>query len=84
MQQIEWFGNPRGYNITYASIEPNPVPEVRSVLIEDHTANSHVLDGLEEWTLYSISMHACNDVGSSFSSPAAIERTREAGVNSFL
>ncbi|XP_055684947.1 protein sidekick isoform X2 [Lutzomyia longipalpis] len=76
LQQTEWFGNPRGYNITYRSLE-SKTPAL-SVLIEDHTANSHVLDNLEEWTVYEVTMNACNDVGSSRDSPKAIERTREA------
>ncbi|XP_030078899.1 protein sidekick isoform X12 [Drosophila hydei] len=81
LQQTEWFGNPRGYNITYRQVErkagtiKNPP---RSTLIEDHTANSHVLDALEEWTLYEVLINACNDVGCSRASNAAEERTREA------
>uniref|UniRef100_T1GDI4 Fibronectin type-III domain-containing protein n=1 Tax=Megaselia scalaris TaxID=36166 RepID=T1GDI4_MEGSC len=78
LQQSEWFGNPRGYNITYRQAENDPKLPAMSVIIDDHTANSHVLDGLEEWTLYEITMKACNDVGNSVSSPKAIERTREA------
>lgn len=54
---------------------------VESVLIEDHTSNSHVLDGLQAWAQYEISVMACNEVGSSPGSPPAIERTREAGKN---
>lgn len=78
LQQSEWFGNPRGYNITYKQVENDSKMAAMSVLIDDHTANSHVLDGLEEWTLYEITMNACNDVGNSIRSPKAIERTREA------
>lgn len=76
LQQTEWFGNPRGYNITYFSADSRRPP--LSVLIEDHTANSHVLDMLEEWAVYDILMSACNDVGCSVDSPKAVERTREA------
>ncbi|XP_016982349.1 protein sidekick isoform X9 [Drosophila rhopaloa] len=81
LQQTEWYGNPRGYNISYKQLTKTPgtikyLP--RSVVIEDHTANSHVLDGLEEWTLYEVIMNACNDVGCSKESGTAIERTREA------
>uniref|UniRef100_A0A182RPJ4 Protein sidekick n=1 Tax=Anopheles funestus TaxID=62324 RepID=A0A182RPJ4_ANOFN len=106
LQQTEWFGNPRGYNITYRNIleidlkgfsEPiaistadvgkgtwSPVGGAesggwgRSILIEDPTANSHVLDGLEEWSVYEIAMKAVNEVGESNDSPHAFERTREA------
>uniref|UniRef100_A0A182ITM4 Uncharacterized protein n=1 Tax=Anopheles atroparvus TaxID=41427 RepID=A0A182ITM4_ANOAO len=107
LQQTEWYGNPRGYNITYRNIqedegeqqgrvqqepeerEPEPAAGgggggggpyygVRSVLIEDPTANSHVLDGLEEWSVYEIVMTAVNEVGVSGDSPHAFERTREA------
>ncbi|XP_067013442.2 protein sidekick isoform X2 [Anabrus simplex] len=74
LQQVEWFGNPRGYNISYREMGS---PRTRSVSIEDHTANSHVLEGLEEFTEYLIIMQAYNDVGSSEASPAAVERTRE-------
>lgn len=76
LQQVEWFGNPRGYNITYRNLENDS--STMSVLIEDHTANSHVLDSLEEFTAYEIIMNACNDAGMSKDSPKAIERTREA------
>ncbi|XP_052122730.1 protein sidekick [Frankliniella occidentalis] len=79
LQQIEWFGNPRGYNITFREIAPpGGIPsEPRSVSIEDHTANSHILHKLEEFALYEIEMRAFNDVGSSQASPKAVERTRE-------
>lgn len=78
LQQTEWFGNPRGYNITFKNIDDDPKAPALSVLIEDHTANSHVLDNLEEWAMYEIVMNACNDVGTSRDSPKAVERTREA------
>lgn len=74
----QFFGNPRGYNITYKNIDNTSTPTASSILIEDHTANSHVLDNLEEWTVYEIFMSSRNDVGSSVDSPKALERTREA------
>uniref|UniRef100_A0A1I8MGE9 Uncharacterized protein n=1 Tax=Musca domestica TaxID=7370 RepID=A0A1I8MGE9_MUSDO len=78
LQQTEWYGNPRGYNITYRQVESENRVTPKSVLIEDHTANSHVLENLEEWTVYEVSMTACNDVGQSRESVIAVERTREA------
>lgn len=75
LQQVEWFGNPRGYNISYRELGGRAL----SVTIEDHTANSHVLDNLEEFAQYEIIMTAFNDVGSSTPSPVALERTRESG-----
>lgn len=77
LQQIEWFGNPRGYNITYVEIGAD---KIRSETIEDPTANSHIINNLEEYALYEITMQAYNDVGSSSSSPKAVERTRESGI----
>ncbi|XP_055298303.1 protein sidekick isoform X9 [Sitodiplosis mosellana] len=77
LQQSEWFGNPRGYNITYRNVENGSASSVLSALIEDHTANSHVLDNLEEYAVYEVIMNACNDVGNSKDSPPALERTRE-------
>ncbi|XP_048507645.1 protein sidekick isoform X4 [Athalia rosae] len=74
LQQVEWYGNPRGYNITYKELRTN---KSKSISIEDHTANSYVLEGMEEFALYEIVMKAYNDVGSSSPSPEAIERTRE-------
>ncbi|XP_045475699.1 protein sidekick [Harmonia axyridis] len=74
LQQIEWFGNPRGYNITLIEVSSG---KSRSASIDDHTANSHVVTNLEEYELYEISMQACNDVGCSKSSQRALERTRE-------
>ncbi|XP_053987372.1 protein sidekick isoform X4 [Hylaeus volcanicus] len=75
LQQIEWYGNPRGYNVTYKEVRTNTS---KSITIEDHTANSYVLENMEEYALYEIVMQAFNDVGSSTLSPKAVERTREA------
>ena len=74
LQQIEWYGNPRGYNVTYTEVRTN---KSKSISIDDHTANSYVLQNMEEFALYEIVMQAYNDVGSSRPSPKAIERTRE-------
>ncbi|KAL1140779.1 hypothetical protein AAG570_000709, partial [Ranatra chinensis] len=74
LQQVEWFGNARGYNISYTEVGTGLT---KSVTIEDHTANSHVLHNLEEFTQYKVIMTAFNDVGVSELSPAALERTRE-------
>lgn len=77
LQQIEWFGNPKGYNITYKLFnESKSIPT--SVLIDDPTSNSHVLENLEEWSIYEIVMSSMNEVGFSSESPVALERTREA------
>ncbi|XP_012274978.1 protein sidekick isoform X2 [Orussus abietinus] len=74
LQQIEWYGNPRGYNITYKELRTNTT---KSITIEDHTANSYVLENMEEYALYEIAMQSYNDVGFSTLSPKAVERTRE-------
>ncbi|XP_072943917.1 protein sidekick isoform X2 [Epargyreus clarus] len=74
LQQSEWYGNPKGYNITYKRSGAN---ETLYTVIEDHTANSHVLANLEEWSVYEIRMTAINEVGTSEESPVATERTRE-------
>ncbi|KYM76056.1 Protein sidekick [Atta colombica] len=74
LQQIEWYGNPRGYNVTYTEVRSNIS---KSSIIEDHTANSYILENMEEFADYEIVMQAFNDVGSSAASPKAIERTRE-------
>ncbi|XP_045491212.1 protein sidekick isoform X2 [Colias croceus] len=75
LQQSEWYGNPKGYNITYKRSGTN---DTLYAIIEDHTANSHVLSNLEEWSVYEIRMTAINEVGVSVESPTATERTREA------
>jgi len=75
LQQLEWFGNPRGYNISCTTLDGI----TKIFIIEDHTANSHILSYLEESTEYSIQMSAFNDVGASGLSPPARERTRESG-----
>ncbi|XP_012142211.2 sidekick cell adhesion molecule isoform X7 [Megachile rotundata] len=75
LQQVEWYGNPRGYNVTYTEVRTNTS---KSITIEDHTANSYILENVEEYALYEVVMQAFNDVGSSTLSPKAIERTREA------
>ncbi|KAG7208959.1 hypothetical protein KM043_015128 [Ampulex compressa] len=74
LQQVEWYGNPRGYNVTYTEVRTNIS---KSISIEDHTANSYILENVEEYALYEIVMQAFNDVGSSVLSPKAVERTRE-------
>ncbi|XP_020295533.1 protein sidekick isoform X2 [Pseudomyrmex gracilis] len=74
LQQIEWYGNPRGYNVTYTEVRSNIS---KSITIEDSTANSYVLENMEEYADYEIVMQAFNDVGSSAASPKAVERTRE-------
>ncbi|XP_017880955.1 protein sidekick isoform X4 [Ceratina calcarata] len=74
LQQIEWYGNPRGYNVTYTEVRTNTS---KSITIDDHTANSYILENMEEYALYEIVMQALNDVGSSGLSPKAVERTRE-------
>ncbi|XP_019697114.1 protein sidekick isoform X2 [Harpegnathos saltator] len=74
LQQVEWYGNPRGYNVTYKEVRTNLS---KSITIEDHTANSYVLENMEEFADYEIVMQAFNDVGSSTTSPKAVERTRE-------
>lgn len=76
MQQSEWFGNGKGYNITYRLFNTSIV---NTVTIEDITSNSFVLDSLQKFTQYNITMNAFNDVGSSGHSPPAFERTRESG-----
>jgi protein sidekick len=70
LQQTEWFGVPRGYNITFKMLASDNENNIStdllssygsSVLIEDSTANSHVLDRLEELSPYEIVMTACNE-----------------------
>ena len=82
LQQVEWFGNARGYNICYTEVSGRRFS--KCVTIEDHTANSHVLHNLEEFTQYKIVMTAFNDVGTSRPSPGALERTRESGSSNRL
>ncbi|XP_032667405.1 protein sidekick isoform X2 [Odontomachus brunneus] len=74
LQQIEWYGNPRGYNITYTEVRMNMS---KSISIEDPTANSYILENMKEYADYEIVMQAFNDVGFSEVSPKAVERTRE-------
>ncbi|XP_022907752.1 protein sidekick isoform X2 [Onthophagus taurus] len=74
LQQMEWFGNPRGYNITYIE---NLTRKTLSETIEDPNANSHIISNLQEFALYEVTMQAYNDVGSSKPSLKALERTRE-------
>jgi len=76
LQQSEWFGNGKGYNITYRLFNTSVV---YTVTIEDITSNSFVLDSLQKFTQYDVTMNAFNDVGSSGPSPSAFERTRESG-----
>lgn len=75
LQQIEWYGVPRGYNVSYR--QANTDSPLDSVSIEDHNANSFILEDLEEFTVYQVIVQAYNDVGTSQPSPPAQERTRE-------
>ena len=77
LQQVEWFGNPRGYTISYVEARTG---ESHTATIDDHTANSHIIVGVEEFAQYEVSMQACNDVGCSLAGPIALERTRESGM----
>jgi len=74
LQQSEWFGNPSGYRIYYSELGTG---NQKNVTIEDPTANSHILEHLEEFALYEITMTSNNEVGSSEQSQSAVERTRE-------
>ena len=76
LQQSEWFGIPRGYNISYRILEDSSA--LHSVSIEDPNVNSFVLEDLEEFTLYEVLLQAYNDLGSSEPSPVELARTREA------
>ncbi|XP_076305612.1 sidekick cell adhesion molecule isoform X1 [Tachypleus tridentatus] len=76
LRPVEWYGIPRGYNISFRP-HIDLSSSYRSVILEDHNENSHVLVALEEFTEYEVYMQAFNDVGSSEPSPLAVERTRE-------
>ena len=78
LSQGEWYGIPRGYNISYRIVDATQSTQLHSISIEDPTKNSFVLDGLEEFTLYEILLQAYNDLGSSEPSPPSLARTREA------
>lgn len=80
LQQVEWFGAPKGYNISYQMKEEviGLNQSTDSFLIEDPTSNSYILKNLEEWSLYEIIVTAVNEVGQSIESPPAVEKTREA------
>ena len=81
LSQGEWYGIPRGYNISYRIKEDN-MQTLHSISIEDPTRNSFVLDGLEEFTLYEVLLQAYNDLGSSEPSPVVLARTKEAAPGS--
>ena len=76
LSQQDWYGVPRGYNISYRI--RGDETQLHSVSIEDPTANSFVLEGLEEFTLYEVILQAFNDVGTSEPSAVVVERTNEA------
>jgi len=60
LQYIEWYGVPRGYNVSYRRASTDTPLE--AVSIEDHNANSFVFEGLEELTLYQVIVQGYNDV----------------------
>ena len=80
MSQGEWYGIPRGYNISYRIVDSTlrSATQLHSISIEDPTKNSFVLNDLEEFTLYEVLLQAYNDLGSSEPSPVVLARTREA------
>lgn len=80
LPQLEWYGIPRGYNISYR--RRNGDEPYSSLMVENHNANSFVIDNLQEFTEYEVFMEAYNDVGSSSRSVVAVERTREAAPSS--
>ncbi|XP_064109452.1 protein sidekick-like isoform X2 [Macrobrachium nipponense] len=75
LQQFEWYGAPQGYLIKYRVIGCEC--DFSEDFVQDITANSHQLIGLEEYTQYEVTMVAVNHIGPSALAPAAIERTRE-------
>ncbi len=83
LSQGEWFGIPRGYNISYRIVDADFVTthnlaRLHSLSMEDPTRNSFVLDKLEEFATYEVLLQAYNDLGSSEASPPVRARTREA------
>ena len=75
LSQGEWYGIPRGYNISYKIKGDDS--QLHSLSIEDPTSNSFIVDGLQEFALYELILQAYNDLGSSDPSPAVTARTRE-------
>ncbi|XP_047493701.1 protein sidekick-like isoform X3 [Penaeus chinensis] len=75
LQQFEWYGAPQGYHIRYRPVDCEC--NFAEDFVYDNTANSHQLVGLQEYTLYEVSMVAVNDIGPSTPTPLAVERTRE-------
>lgn len=78
LPQIDWHGVPRGYNISYRPYNPGEQMPLQSLLLENHNANFYVIEELDEYTEYEVTVEAYNDVGSSAPSPPVVERTREA------
>jgi len=76
LSQSEWYGVPRGYNISYRIVGDDT--QFHFISIEDPTTNSFVLDQLEEFTEYEVILQAYNDVGTSDPSKVSIIRTNEA------
>lgn len=57
----------------------NSSPRIREVVAPDATSRSYVIQGLEEWTSYRISVSAATIIGSGPSSPDLVVRTDEFG-----
>merc|ERR1719397_1266873 len=76
LSQQDWYGVPRGYNISYRILGDSS--KLHSLSIEDPASNSFVLDELEEFTVYEVILQAYNDVGTSEPSSVVVERTNEA------
>lgn len=74
LPQGDWYGIPRGYNVSFRATRQGAF---RWKVVEDHNANSMVLDRLEAFTEHDVCVRAINDVGSSAPSAVAVERTRE-------
>lgn len=74
LPQVDWYGIPRGYNVSF---RPKDASEFKWTVVEDHNANSVVLDKLQAFTPYEVFMVAFNDVGASSASAISSERTRE-------
>ncbi|EEC04933.1 sdk-P1, putative [Ixodes scapularis] len=75
LPQVDWYGVPRGYNVSFRTSDEG---DFRWTVVEDHNANSLVLDDLQAFTPYEVFMQAFNDVGTSGPSDTSKERTREA------
>ena len=78
-------GEITGYSVTYSPLRDRDNGTAQSVSVDvgsplPEASTTFLLQGLEKWTEYSVSVSALNKAGAGPPSPAVVVRTKEDGM----